>query len=488
MQMLVFDNRFPLNFDLADPWPANPKWWSERGRYIGPSMDDCLVPATMATKEFMTQEGKTAHSIRKQFAGEWAWVHDPAVFIHKRQNDRMLSTDAFNRCVRPFSHVNDTARLLLRFESSHADGVQYAPDEGPGIINKGGRRLMNTYRPPTMKPIEGDVTPFLEFMAHLIPVEQDKLELMRWCATLIARPDIRMLYGVLLISEVQGVGKGTLGEKILAPLLGAGNVSFPSEQEVCDSSFNSWLVSKRLAVVHEIYAGQSKKAYNKLKSTITDREVTASLKYISNYTIANWIHIFACSNSLEALKLDIHDRRWLVPGVTNQKKTPDYWRQFHTWLDDDGLGIIKWWAADFLTRNEPVLSGTHAPMTEMKREVIEAGRSEGQRLAHDIATNAMEQMKASPQKKVVFIMSEVRQLVANTRHLDVNDYRMEKLLTLRKTMLAVGMHEPMRTTTSERTRMKIETRWQYVVANFPIAPDATWDEIKEYRKDPAGSF
>ena len=86
---------------------------------------------------------------------------------------------------------------------------------------------------------------------------------MRWCATLVARPDIRMEYGVLLISEMQGVGKGTLGERILAPLVGPWNCSFPTEQSIVDSSFNSWIAHKRLAVVHEIYAGHNIKAYNK---------------------------------------------------------------------------------------------------------------------------------------------------------------------------------------------------------------------------------
>ena len=36
-----------------------------------------------------------------------------------------------------------------------------------------------------------------------------------------------MLYGLLLVSETQGVGKTTLGERILAPLVGWHNVSVP---------------------------------------------------------------------------------------------------------------------------------------------------------------------------------------------------------------------------------------------------------------------
>lgn len=480
MQMLVFDERFPVNFDLADRWPNNPRWWSARQRYIGPTMDDCLVPATMATKEFTVESGNKAHAIRKQFAAEWYWVSDPAVFIYKRQNDRMLSDIAFNRTVRPFSHVDNTARLLLRFESSHADGVQYAPDEKPGLINKDGRRLVNTYRPPTIKAIEGSVEPFLKFMEHLIPIKEDRDEMLRWIATLIARPDIRMTYGVLLISEVQGVGKGTLGEKILAPLVGLNNVSFPSEQEICESSFNSWLVCKRLAVVHEIYSGDSRKAYNKLKSAITDRKITASLKYIANYLIDNWIHAFACSNSLAALKLDLYDRRWLVPAVTNELRTTEEWRELNEWLEEDGLGNILAWAIAYVKEHKPVRSGEHAPMTQMKREVIDANRTRGAQLVYDLATEMMEK---SPSERFVLLMSDVRKWVAGRLGKSIDDPYLEKLLTLRKTMLAVGVFEP----TTKDHRLKVTTArgtsdMEYVVANFPIG--ASWPDIAADLKRP----
>jgi hypothetical protein len=115
------------------------------------------------------------------------------------------------------------------------------------------------------------------------------IELLRWCATLIEKPDVKMHYGVLLISETQGVGKGTLGEKILAPLVGIGNTSFPGEEEIVDSKYNYWMAHRRLAVVHEIYAGHSSRAYNKLKSVITDFNIEVHKKYMADYRVENWV-------------------------------------------------------------------------------------------------------------------------------------------------------------------------------------------------------
>jgi hypothetical protein len=82
---------------------------------------------------------------------------------------------------------------------------------------------------------------------------------LKWCATLIARPSIRMGYGLLLISEQQGIGKTTLGAHILAPLVGLHNTSFPGENDIT-SAFNEWVAHKRLAVISEIYSGSSWRA------------------------------------------------------------------------------------------------------------------------------------------------------------------------------------------------------------------------------------
>src|SRR5262249_27075832 len=78
----------------------------------------------------------------------------------------------------------------------------------------------NVYQPSPIRPHAGDTTPWLEFMDYLIPNPEDRKETLRWCATLIACPHIRMHYGLLLVSETRGIGKATLAE-ILACVVGA---------------------------------------------------------------------------------------------------------------------------------------------------------------------------------------------------------------------------------------------------------------------------
>lgn len=382
---IFFGDKFSESWDMADGIP--PTFYAGKGkkkRYVGPALRDLVIPATRATELLPNPSGKGRRVpvLKRAFKEEWLHCIKPEVFVHKDWPHEMWTLPEFNNKVRPFSDVDDTARLLKGDAASKSAVLKYDPSLPPGVYSTGDEgRYINTHRQSIIKAEEGDATPWVEFTNHLVPDHHDRTELLRWCATLISKPDVRMTYGVLLISEQQGVGKGTLGEKILAPLVGETNVSYPSEQEIVDSNFNYWLAHKRLAVVHEIYAGHSQKAYNRLKSLITDRYVTVSKKYMANYDMENWIHMYANSNSMRAIQLTMEDRRWLLPRVTETKRTAEYWTTFNRWLrDEGGLSKIKYWCSEWLKTNQAVERGADAPWTTLKKEVIEEGYSPGQAL------------------------------------------------------------------------------------------------------------
>lgn len=433
---IKFGDNFPYSFDLADPLPES---LFNKKRYTGSPLWAFMKPATFATELIPNPagSGRPITKLRSNFRDEWFHSVTPEAFVHKDWPDRVLTAPEFNSLIMPYSDVEDTARLLKKEDSSKANALRYDPSMKQGVYNseKAGRYI-NTHVPSLIELEKGDYKPFIEFMNHLCPVEADRIELMRWCATLIARPDIKMLYGVLLISEAQGVGKGTLGEKILAPLMGEGNVSYPSETEIVDSGFNYWQAHKRLAVVHEIYAGHSVKGYNKLKSIITDKYITVSKKYVANYEIENWLHIFACSNSLRAIQLSVDDRRWLVPKISENKKPVAFWNDFNRWLSQEGgLGIIKYWAQEFLKKQEPVQRGEDAPWSQLKREIIEEGMSPGQLLVAQVLDVIKQEMNGTP----IFILdTDLVSLIKDHLHEGRHSDRLEKPSTIRKVARSRG--------------------------------------------------
>ena len=385
---LMLDRSFPLGFDMADPFPES-KFTSE-GRYIGEPFRNYLRPCTWATDLVPVGDGdRVVPVIREEFAEQWAWIKDHGWFVNLHLTQfKYENEQKFNAGMMPVSDSKNTAILLQKKIGSSQYGLTYDPSTDARVVTSSmGLSQINTYHPSPIQPVEGDYGPWLEFMDYLVPKEDDRKKLMRWCATLIHKTGTRMAYGVLMMTEKQGTGKTTLGEAILAELVGQHNTSFPSERSIADSDFNGWAVNKRLIVVNEIYHGHSWKAYNTLKSYVTDRHIEANIKFMATYTLPNWTHYYLSSNSKAALKIDNDDRRWLVPALTEEIWPASKFREFYAWLSGGGLSHIAWWAATYERRSEGkfIAPGETAPMTADKRRLINESESEELRLLADFA-------------------------------------------------------------------------------------------------------
>lgn len=433
---IKFDDSFPTSFDLADPLPE--VHFREDGTYRGPKIEDLVRPATWATEIYEDEDGKKGVRLLPHFKEEWSHTISPEFFIHKNWPLKMFDDDGFRSLVRPFSHRCDIADLVRSSDAKKVEQIDYRPDLEPGIYTVGKKRIINTCAPRAIDPVKGDYSPFIKYVEQLVPLPVDQLELMRWCATLIARPEIRMTYSVLLVSEAQGIGKTTLGEKILAPIIGMGNCSFPSEKDICDNQFNGWLAHKRLVVVNEIYAGSSAKAYNQLKSVVADAQVEVNRKFVDPYVVQNWAHVMASSNSMRALRIDPDDRRWLVPGLTEQRLPHKFWVAFNNWLtNEEGLGKVVYWAEEFLKKNAPVKNGEHSPDTHAKRSVIEEGFSPGMLAVMDLLNT----MKAKdPDGKFVVLDTDLVEYIKQKVYQGRDTNHLERPATVRKVAKQIGWY------------------------------------------------
>ena len=341
---VVFTDEFPASFDLADDVPRS--MFDSGGRYTGPEFAALVEPATWATDTFERPGGgKPITKLREHFKNQWVYADEPELFVCKEDTRIVRSAQNLSNKLVKFSDTPGTARLLLA-ECEQVSTLAYVPqkpDSGgrvAGTVTVRGQRAFNVYRPGAVKPQDGRAEPWLTFLAHLFPKEAEREQVMRWCATLIARPEVRMHFGLLLASRTQGVGKGIFASQVLAPLVGDHNVGYPSEHDIAESAFNDWMAHKRLVVVGEIYQGHSFKAYNKLKGVITDKDFSVNKKHQAQYRIDNWCHVIACSNSEAALKMERTDRRWFYPAVTEMPWPRDKFAEFVAWLRGGGLGIV----------------------------------------------------------------------------------------------------------------------------------------------------
>jgi len=452
-----FTSEWPATFDLADDFPPNLfRELDGVPRYIGPTFQACLHPATWATDMAvvpgLTGKPKEVPVLRESFRSMWAYVEEADAYVCMTLPNIVRSEEILNKMLCAFSHSPKTCSLLLRDYIGRSPSLCYRPDRKGNVITHGTTAAINLHSPTQVRNEEGDPAPFLEFMDYLFPNEEERLGVERWCATIIGRLDIHMEYGLLLVSENTGIGKSTLGSRILAPLVGTQNTSWPRESDIVDSSFNDWAANKRLIIMNEIYSGHSWKAYHSLKSLITDREITVNQKYQRAYTSDNWAHVFACSNSFQALKMEQDDRRWFYPQVNEVKWPKEKFGQFLGWLESGGLGIIKTWAENY---GDYITPGDRPPMTERKKAMIESSRSEAQSEAVSIAEALLEY-----EGPAAVTMKSVITAVRNSTQGRVYETDYE----LRKPMIEAGV-------SVYPKRMKADGRTQYVLMNARLWTD-----------------
>lgn len=473
------DSRFPVGFDLADPFPASMFSTGADGvaRYSGPSFADALQPATWATMmkaaPVPVGRGRPASPVpvlREQFSRRWIMVagEGKPLFVSLHDPSRLYTEEGFNTLARPFS---DEARTSVPFKqqayASHVSVIVYEPGDKQGIIIVEGIRSVNTWVMPNIARVAGDPQPWLDFMVYLFPDPGDRHEVMRWCATLIACPRVRMKYGLLLASAMQGVGKTTLCE-ILRILVGPQNCSAPSVKDVVESGFNSWLVRKRLVFVNEIYEGSSWKASQRLKSYISDPTIEANEKMIRGYSIKNWAHFILCSNADVPVRLDQEDRRFLVPQVTEIKRAKAEWEAFHLWLAGGGYGIIAAWADAFVAEHGHVRDGDEAPFTTRKEHLIEDSLANEEHWVADLAMALVDHAAATGGQAVLVVDDVVEWLAGRSQ-------TRFKAATVRRWLAKAGLHIS--------ARLKVDRKMTYVAGVAPVTGKG-WPDLQVYRQRP----
>lgn len=383
---IQFTQEWPPGFDLADPFPQSMyKTYRNKTYYIGPRWRDLAHPATFAT-DLWTPPGRKnpIAKLRPSFAGQWTYLEAIDRFVSNEFPDLVREDKVLNKQLRPFSHTKFTSELIVAHYQGRIVKPTYRPSAPSGPITLD-TAAFNFHRPTTVQPLEGaDNSFWLEFLTHLFPDPTERHHVERWAATLIAKLGTKMKWGLLLVSETQGTGKGTFAS-ILMKLVGEHNASQPTAAAVVESQFNSWAAHKRLVVIPEIYEGHSWKAYNKLKSLITETSIRVNEKFAREYEAENWAHILACSNDLRAIKMEETDRRWFYPEVTETLWPQHRFVQFYDWLECEGYGAIMQWAKDF---GDYVTEGEPAPWTARKQQAVEDSRSAHEKMAIQLMEEA----------------------------------------------------------------------------------------------------
>ena len=176
--------------------------------------------------------------------------------------------------------------------------------------------------------------------------------------------------------------------------------------------------------------------------------------------VENWCHVFACSNSLKALKMEDTDRRWYYPQLSEEGWVRAQFVEFYEWLEHEGVGIVKQWAFDF---GDYIGRGDHSPMTERKKELIYESMSDAQKEAARLAglMNELDRPVCVAMRDVVLWLKRV-----------INGRIYENEQQIRKAMIGAGGRRSLE-------RYYVDGMKQWFICNHLLTQGVEREERKE---------
>lgn len=300
----------------------------------------------------------------------------------------------------------------------------FMPDKMQGEIidNK-----VNSFVPKWGKRISGDITPFMNHVKKLLPIESDRELLLSYMAACVQMAGTKFQWAPL-IQGVQGNGK-TMLINCVEYALGEDYVHRPNGTKL-GSNFNGWMRGKLLIAVEEVYMSDRVDLYEYLKDKISNARLEIEAKGVEQGTDRVVCNFMFASNHRDGMLKKSEDRRCCPFFTAQQTKddlrlagmTGDYFKNLYSWLRNGGYGIV----ADYLwTRpitcnmegEAPVNSFTNAAIKEshglIEDLVLDAIERGEQGLSGDIVLGHAVQMflerrnKTISPRKIALVMREI---------------------------------------------------------------------------------
>ena len=264
----------------------------------------------------------------------------------------------------------------------NVQGARFVPSSTDRIVTVDGDKVYNLFNPPLWRttPTKHDaphIDVFEEFLAYLIPFEEDRAYLLMWLAAK-ARDMAFRGAGILMVARVQGTGRSTLFD-IISRLFGSSNCERADFHRLFGSNqFNAW-ADKPMVMCDETLNSSSeltvRQTGERLKEVLDPRprKVMVNPKYGKQYETDLHASFLMASNHEEALNLPDDDRRVYVIANAIQAQTPSYYTRLNQWLEANQWQDALWaWLSSREVDMQFLLAP--APLTVAKTEMQAANK------------------------------------------------------------------------------------------------------------------
>jgi hypothetical protein len=248
------------------------------------------------------------------------------------------------------------------------DKLVIRPAEGPTTQDN----CLNEWRGFSIKPVVGNIKPFLWLLLWLVPNRAARRYVLRWLAHLVQHPAIKMHVSLVFWSLQEGVGKNLLFE-CMTSIIGATHSTVIAQSDLADD-FNSWANCKVLVIGDEVSNSDRRQDIDKLKGLVTGATCRINEKFQAKRLVPNLLNFIFLSNSNDALFVGDTDRRYFVWEATSGRLSDANIAKFLKWRDNGGLAALLHFLLHF------DISGFNpkapAPMTEAKQQMVQDNRSD----------------------------------------------------------------------------------------------------------------
>jgi hypothetical protein len=261
-----------------------------------------------------------------------------------------------------------------------ADGTLFDPTKPFGtLVTDAGRVRVNTYWPVDVPCKQGDVTPFLNHLAKLLPDPRDRLICLSAAAAIVQYPGVKLQWAVLL-QGVEGNGK-TLISRCIAEAVGRRYVYWPKASKIA-KQFNAWLFGHIFFAVEDIHTSENVDVIEELKPMITGGDgIEIEGKGIDQVSREICGNFWFNSNHKNALRKTRNDRRFCilycaqqtVEDLARDGMGDAYMTGLYDWLKGGGYAAVTYLLKNFPIPDEfnPATKCQRAPTTSSTNEAIE---------------------------------------------------------------------------------------------------------------------